>query len=217
MRQLEKDPSDIETPISVSLDLQFLRQSEKPEERSLADLVAAVADLRGSLSTVETRVGTKDEEGLLGEIQIGLRNLNTRLDESFDGLRIPRLRRGRFHPMMFRELLHMNSRNSPALGVLIFASLFRDTMPWLYEMGTEVYRISKHGSAEELQEAAREFRQAVDFSVNGPMSREFFGRSKEMFMVMEEIEPMLERTLEMLGLEGKLGKRKSRKENSDET
>ena len=39
IRALEKDSSDLETPISVSLDLQLLRQSERPEERSLADLV----------------------------------------------------------------------------------------------------------------------------------------------------------------------------------
>ena len=66
IKALEADSSDIETPISVSLDLQLLRQSEKPEERSLADLMAAVADLRASLSKVESRVGTKDQEGLLG-------------------------------------------------------------------------------------------------------------------------------------------------------
>ena len=66
---LKTDSSDIETPISVSLDLQLLRQSEKPEERSLADLVAAVVDLRASLSKVELRLGTKDQQGLLSEIQ----------------------------------------------------------------------------------------------------------------------------------------------------
>jgi hypothetical protein len=217
IKALERDPADIETPISVSLDLQFLRQSEKPEERSLADLVAAVADLRGSLSIVESRVGAKDEEGLLGEIQTGLRTLNSRLDESFDGLRIPGLRRGRFHPMMFRELIHMNSSISPAFGVLIMASLFRDNMPWLYEMGTEIYRTSKHGSSDELQAAVREFRHAVEFSVHGPMSREFFGRNKEMFMAMEELEPMLERALAMLGTEGKSSKRRLRKDVGDET
>jgi hypothetical protein len=67
IKALEKDSTDIETPISVSLDLQLLRQSEKPEERSLADLVAAVVDLRASLSKVESRIGTKDQEGLHGE------------------------------------------------------------------------------------------------------------------------------------------------------
>ena len=113
IKALEKDSSDIETPISVSLDLQLLRQSEKPEERSLADLVAAVVDLRASLNKVESRIGTKDQEGLLGEIQTELRALPRRLGDSLGGPRLPGMRRARFHPMMFRELLHMAPHMGP--------------------------------------------------------------------------------------------------------
>jgi hypothetical protein len=217
IKALEKDASDIETPISVSLDLQLLRQSEKPEERSLADLVAAVVDLRASLTKVEQRIGTKDQEGLLGEIQAELRALPSRLDDYLGGPRLPGMRRGRFHPMMLREMMHMSPRSSPALGVLILASMFRDAMPWLYEMGLEVYRVAKQGTPAELQDAAREFRQAVEFSIHGPLSPELFSRSKEMFMIMEEIEPLLERTLAMLHEEGKPARRKARKEGGEDT
>jgi len=212
IKALEKDSSDIETPISVSLDLQLLRQSEKPEERSLADLVAAVVDLRASVSKVELRIGTKDQEGLLGEIQTELRALPSRLDEYLGAPRFPGVKRGRFHPMMLREMLHMGPRSSPAFGVLILSSLFRDSMPWLYEMGVEVYRVSKQGTPGELKEAVREFRHAVEFSLHSAMGHEVIGRSKDMFMVMEEIEPLLERTLGMLGDEGTPGRRRAKKD-----
>ena len=90
-------------------------------------------------------------------------------------------------------------------------------MPWIYELGMEVYRVSKQGHGADLQQAVREFRQAVEFSVHGPMSREFFGRSKEMFMLMEEIDPLLDRALSMLGAEGVPGRRKSKKETGEDT
>jgi hypothetical protein len=216
IKALEKDSSAIETPISVSLDLQLLRQSEKPEERSLADLVAAVVDLRASLTKVELRVGTKDQEGLLGEIQTELRSLPSRLDEYLGSPRLPGLRRGRFHPMMLREMLHMGPHSStPGFGVLILASLFRDSMPWLYEMGVEVYRASKQGSTTDLRNAVQEFRHAVEFSFHGPMGHEFLGRSKEMFMIMEEIEPLLDRTLGMLGEEESTGRRRTKKDSGE--
>lgn len=215
VKALEKDSSDIETPISVSLDLQLLRQSEKPEERSLADLVAAVVDLRASLTKVEQRIGTKDQQGLLDEIQSELRTLPARLDEYLEGPRIPGMRRGRFHPMMMREFLHIGPHSSPATGVLFLASIFRESMPWLYELGVEVYRTAKQGSPADLQQAAREFRQAVEFAVHGPMTREFFGRSKEMFMLMEEIDPLLDRALSMIEEEGKPARRKLRKEGHE--
>lgn len=214
IKALEKDSSDIETPISVSLDLQLLRQSEKPEERSLADLVAAVVDLRASLSKIELRVGTKDQEGLLGEIQAELKALPSRLDDYLGGPRLPGFRRGRFHPMMFRELLHMGPRTSPTLGILILASIFRESMPWLYEMGVEVYRVAKQGSPSEVREAARDFRQAVEFSIHGP-GLEFFGGSKEMFMIMEEIEPLFERTLGMLDKQNKTSRRNQEKDGGE--
>ena len=216
VKALEKDSSDIETPISVSLDLQILRQSEKPEERSLADLVAAVVDLRASLSKVESKIGTKDQQGLLDEIQSDLRSLPARLDEYFEGPRMPGSRRGRFHPMMFRELLHMGPQTNPAFGILVLSSFFRESMPWLHELGMELYRLAKNGNSPEVQEAAREFRQAVEFSIHSPMSRELFGRSKDMFMFMEEVEPLLDRTLMMIDEGAKSRKVRSRKEGTDE-
>lgn len=47
VKALEKDSSDIETPISVLLDLQLRRQSEKPEERSLAKEDPTLAKIEG--------------------------------------------------------------------------------------------------------------------------------------------------------------------------
>lgn len=53
---VEKDASQIDTPISVALDLQILRQSENPEQRSIADLVSAISGLRTGLSSIEKRL-----------------------------------------------------------------------------------------------------------------------------------------------------------------
>lgn len=50
-----KSSSEIETPISVSLELQALKQSENPEERSLADLVSTISEIRASINNIEKR------------------------------------------------------------------------------------------------------------------------------------------------------------------
>jgi len=197
VKALEKDSTALETPISVSLDLQILRQSEKPEERSLADLVAAVSEVRTSVSKVEAKIATPDGQGILEEIQNELRALPRRLDEDSEIFRVPWLRRGRrFHPSMLFDLLHMGPTRSPALGILIVSSLFRDVMPWIYEVGVEAYRLARQGRSPEADEALLEFRRVVEFSLHGPLSREFFGRgSKDMFMLIEEIEPLMDRML----------------------
>lgn len=53
---LEKDSSKLETPISVSLDLQMLRQSDNPEQRSLADVLSVITELRSSITGIEKRL-----------------------------------------------------------------------------------------------------------------------------------------------------------------
>ncbi len=53
---VEKDPESMDTPIAFALDLQNLRQSGNPEERSLADLVSAVSDLRSGLADINARL-----------------------------------------------------------------------------------------------------------------------------------------------------------------
>ena len=60
---LEKDPSILETPISVSLDLQLLKQSDNPEQRSLADVLSVISELRSSMASVEKRL--ENPEGLI--------------------------------------------------------------------------------------------------------------------------------------------------------
>jgi hypothetical protein len=56
IQALEKDSSKLETPISVSLDLQMLRQSDNPEQRSLADLLSVITELRSSVSGIEKKL-----------------------------------------------------------------------------------------------------------------------------------------------------------------
>ena len=70
--------------------------------------------------------------------------------------------------------------------------------------------MSKRGSSIELQAAAHEFRQAVEFAVHGPLSREFFGRSKDSFIIMEELEQILNQVLSMLDLRGKPSRRRTK-------
>ena len=194
---LEKDATDIETPISTSLDLQLLRQSEKPEERSLADLVAAVSDLRSGLGKLETKIGTSDEEGALDKIQSAIKALPQRLDEQCELFgSFSRRRRRRFHPMMFQELMDRGSKTFPALGILVVSSFFRDALPWVYELGLETYRLARHADPQVVREALNEFRQVIEFSTNGPWGGEFMGHSsEEMSILMEELEPILEHTM----------------------
>ena len=190
IRALEADPSDLETPISVSLDLQILRQSEKPEERSLADLVSLVADLRAGMAKLDARIGGGEEGGILDEIKNTLQSLPHRLDERLDRpFGIASMRGRRIHPMVLREITSAPHEN-PWLGVLVVASLFRDSLPWIYDLGVEAYRGLREGRSD-AQEQLEEFTRTIELTIHGRLGHELFGRSKSMYMLMESIEPVL--------------------------
>ncbi len=56
VRAIEKTNIEIDTPISVALDLQLLKHSDNPEQRSLADMLAAMSEIRASIAAMEKQL-----------------------------------------------------------------------------------------------------------------------------------------------------------------
>ena len=60
---MKKKPEEIESPISVSLELQALKHSTNPEERSFAEFISAINFLRLDIASIEKRLS--DPESLI--------------------------------------------------------------------------------------------------------------------------------------------------------
>jgi hypothetical protein len=58
-----KKPEQIESPISVSIELQSLKQSDRPEDRTLAEFVSALSQLRSDVSAIDKKLS--DPSGLV--------------------------------------------------------------------------------------------------------------------------------------------------------
>ena len=213
IRALEEDPSDLETPISVSLDLQILRQSEKPEERSLADLLSAVADLRAGMAKLDARIGGDDEDGVLDEIKGRLRSIHRSLDQPLDRpFSVSSMRRGRIRPMALRQFTFDGPHRNPWIGVLVIASLFRDWLPWIYDLGIEAYRGLREGRSD-AQEQLEEFARIIDFAIHGPLGDELLGRSRSRHMLMESVEPMLMELRDQWARSHAIGRKKTKRDS----
>jgi len=65
---LENAPQEIETPISVAIELKFMRQSENPIERSLGDLVSAIADMKSEMSNFQKDT-LRDQAQLISKVK----------------------------------------------------------------------------------------------------------------------------------------------------
>lgn len=61
IESIESEDKDLETPISVALDLKVLRESTDPEERSLADLMETLSELRTNMVAVQNKLENPEE------------------------------------------------------------------------------------------------------------------------------------------------------------
>lgn len=137
----------------------------------------------------------RTQHQILEELVASVRSLESRLREvgdivTGDGPRFGRRHRlGRLHPMMLSELTHiMGEKPGGPVALLVFSSLVREELPWLYELGLDAYRASKAGNREEATIALRRFRRAVDFMAHGPMGEEFGVDPRALHMMLRELE-----------------------------
>ena len=98
-------------------------------------------------------------------------------------------------------MMHMSE--DPSIGILVACSLLRDDIPWLYDLGLEVYRASNDNRKSAAKEALRRFRHALEFTIHGPFAEEFMMRSREGHMMMRELVRMMQEFVnrEMMGFE----------------
>jgi hypothetical protein len=137
---------------------------------------------------------TRPQPEILEELVTGFRALDSNIREMIaeGGPRGSR-RRWRMHPAMLHEISHMmgGERGDP-ITILMFASLFRDELPWLYELGLDAYRAAKGGTAEDAIMARRRFQRAADMARRGPFLEELGIDPRFLHMALRELDDLIE-------------------------
>jgi len=131
---------------------------------------------------------------ILEELVTSVRSLDSRFREIADeGPRGLRPRR-RIHPLMVAEISHqLGGKRGDPIALLIMASLFRDEMPWVYELGIEAYRAARDGTPEEALAARRRFQKSAEVMLRGPFGPEEMGMEPRMMhMMVRELDHLLE-------------------------
>ena len=199
VKWVEQNPSDIETPISLSLDLQVLRQSEDPENRSLAEIVALINSMRLGIGKLEEKVsgGGALDLNVLKDFHEELERLPVRVAQELTGSSRSVRKNKVIDPYVIRELTSVLSHpsNGP-ISLLIVLSFYRDQFPWLYEIGMEAYRRATAGNWEGARAIIKDLQMMAEMSLRSPLMEELVGNRKEAYMLMEQLPFLLERVVE---------------------
>jgi hypothetical protein len=72
IRAIERDPTNVQSPISAAVDLESLRASDRPEAQTLADLATSVAEIRSAVAElIQAQRRYNLPKGLVGKFYGG--------------------------------------------------------------------------------------------------------------------------------------------------
>ena len=139
---------------------------------------------------------------LFEEIKIMFQDLPSRIDRniSHDFNRKSR----KLHPGMLNEMMHFAKDES--IGFIMVLSMFRNDLPWIYDVGMETLKnIKTTKSLKEKETLIMDFERMVEMSIRNPFFEELIMKNKEDYRIYRELPHLLERALHRL-LERNLNK-----------
>lgn len=133
---------------------------------------------------------------LFEEVKIMFQDLPSRIDKRLDPEIMMRKRR-RFHPKMLDEILHFSMKFEDVnISFLIMVSMFKEEIPWFYEIGVETYRVLKTAKTKaEREKAISSFNRAVEM-IGHPIFMEVYGRNEDSYILMKEARHMMHRYMD---------------------
>jgi hypothetical protein len=152
-----------------------------------ADVLTKDLEVVGKTDKIEVEGSSVAK--LFEEVKVMFRDLPSRMDERSE--RTSRLRSRHFRPEIMFEVGHMlDSGREDGLRLLILASMFRDDLPWLYELGMEAYRELNSGRPERARSAVKKFTRATELVSEHPAFRELV-RGRDMYIIVREMHEYL--------------------------
>lgn len=179
-------------------------QAPEPEDRVKDRFAGLWTDIEKRIEAIpEHAPGAKrarPQQEVLEELVATVRGFEgrfARLDEGLVDVDYRSRRRRRpMHPMMIEDMSRMVAEEGDdPIALLVFGSMMRDDLPWLYELIVEVYREVRGGDVKAAQRAIERLRRMTKMLHRGPFMEEFGGGSKEVHMMIAELPSMLDHLL----------------------
>lgn len=124
---------------------------------------------------------------ILEELVAGFRGLELRVRDIADADAPRRIRRQAKMPM---ALIHHVTKSfggaGNGLGILIAASVVRESAPWVYELAAEAYRAEHAGNEREMAGAYRRLHRALSLAIDSPI-RDILGDDQFILFEIREI------------------------------
>jgi hypothetical protein len=212
--QFQNCADDEDSLTKLAIQLIKRNPDASPREEAVRTHVAAfrisIAELmkkRGKSGHIDDaeKVDETTIAKLFEEVKVMFRTLPDNVEEKLGrSMKRGAFRREReLHPMMFEEFMFNpmfeEKFESPGLGWLIFISMFRDDLPWFYELGLELYKALEDQKPELILLSARKIRASFEVCMHGPMGEMIMGSEDNRSMrILRNLPEMMDHYLHRL-------------------
>jgi len=177
-------------------DEEIIKEQVKTFKSKLGELLKKQPN-QAKAASIELKEDTSIAK-LFEEVKIMFKDLPSRIDRRLDPDSMTRRKR-RFYPKMLDEIMHFSSEiGDPTLSFLMAVSMFKDDVPWFYEVGIETFRSLRAAkTAAERQKAMSTYNRAMQM-LDNPMVIEVFSRSEESYFLLKEVHQFMRKYLERI-------------------
>lgn len=150
--------------------------------------------LKDKLPAIRGKVPTPKEKGeqdVLEDLVTGVRLIMGRLGEVERALASDSTgsfrpsRRSKIDAIMLPEVLRtICASEEDPVALLVGASIFRERLPWLYELGLEAYRAARAGAGEDARKARDRFARGLKLGMDGRLPVEQLGLHQGEFVML---------------------------------
>ena len=208
--QFQNNDGSIEAITKLVLDLVRKVPNTDPPQALVEQLVQSfhkkaneiVAEYQIQTEVTDKETSENTVAKLFEEVKVMFENLPSKIENRIDPDH--RRKRRKLHPFMFEEIMHMGiEMRDTYLAFLMLISVYKDDLPWFYEVGLETYRGLKAAkTSTEKEKLISNFGRATEM-LSHPALREIYGKNDDMYFFMNESRHMMHKILDRLHVEKK--------------
>ncbi len=148
---------------------------EVPEARAIQLFEALWPEFEKKVASIPQQASpakhTRPQHEILEELVASVRSLDSRFRDVAESSPSTTRYRQLRHPFILEDVTHMLAEkpNDP-IFLLVMASMFKEEMPWLYELGMEAYRAFDKGNSAKGERSLHRFQRATECILRGPSS-----------------------------------------------
>lgn len=102
----------------------------------------------------------------------------------------------RYGPKMLEEIFHRMAKgpgvDAKEVRLLVILSFIKDDVPWLYEVGMQIYRSMSLGDREQVVSVHRQIHMTLELMLSHPVGRELY-QDEESYMMLRYIPEFIDR------------------------